>query len=149
MKIDGFVKIPDIPGESKRSGHEDEIEIHGVTFGMEAPYDRGGSLRRGRVSFDMVVLSKYYDRSSPALKGALAANRHLSEVVLAVRRTTEGESSDYLVVTLADASIVKYELAPEQGRDDVLEGHVGLAYRSINFTYDGQHEVELEVRDVR
>jgi type VI secretion system secreted protein Hcp len=31
----------------------------------------------------------------------------------------------------------------------VLEEHVGLAYRSINFTYDGQHEVELEVRDVR
>lgn len=144
MKIDGFVKIPDIPGDSQREGHEDEIEIHSVTFGMETPYERGGSVRRGRVSFDMVVVSKYYDRSSPSLKGALAAGRHLSEVVLSVRRTIEGESSDYLVVTLVDASIVRYDLAPAQDRDDVLVEQVGLAYRSVRFVYDGQHEVELE-----
>jgi len=149
MKIDGFVKIPDIPGESMRDGHEDEIEIHSITFGMEAPYDKSGSLRRGRISFDMVVVAKDYDRSSPALKGALAANRHLPEVVLSVRRTIEGESSDYLLVTLTDASIAKYDLAPGPDRDDVLVEHVGLAYRSIRFDYHGQHEVELEVRDAR
>jgi type VI secretion system secreted protein Hcp len=149
MKIDGFVKIPDIPGDSQREGHEDEIEIHGVTFGMEAPSERGGSVRRGRVSFDMVVVSKDYDRSSPSLKGALATSRHLSEVVLSLRRTIEGESSDYLVVTLADASVVKYDFAPAQDRDDVLVEHVGLAYRSVQFVYDGQHEVELEVSGAR
>lgn len=149
MKIDGFVKIPDIPGESRREGHEDEIEVHGLTFGMEVPYDRDSPIRRGRVSFDMVVISKDYDRSSPALKGALVAHRHLPEVVLSVRRTTEGESSDYLVVTLADASVVKYDLAPGPDRDNVLVEHIGLAYRGLRFTYDGQHEVELEVRGPR
>jgi type VI secretion system secreted protein Hcp len=145
MSIDGFVKIPGIPGESVRDGHEDDIEIHSILFGLEAPYDRGGSRRRGRVDFDMVVVSKYYDRSSPPLKGALAANRRLGEVVVSVRRTVEGETSDYLVVTLTDASVVKYDLAPAPDLDDVLEERVGFAYRSINFTYRGQYEVELEV----
>jgi len=104
---------------------------------------------RGRVDFDMVVVSKYYDRSSPPLKGALAANRRLREVVLSVRRTVEGETRDYLVVTLADVAVVKHDLALAQDRDDVLEERVGFAYRSINFTYDGQYEVELEVRGAR
>lgn len=149
MTIDGFLKIPDIPGDSRRDGHEDEIEIHGVTFSMGTPYDRGGSVGRGRVSFDPVVVSKYYDRSSPALKGALAANRHLPEVVLSVRRTVEGETNDYLVMTLADVSIVTYALAPGQDRDSVLMEQVGFAYRSISFTYDDQYEVGLEVRDAR
>ncbi|SOC56273.1 Hcp family type VI secretion system effector [Ornithinimicrobium cerasi] len=149
MTIDGFLKIPDIPGESRREGHEDEIEIHGVTFGLEAHYEAGGSARRGRVSFDMVSVSKYYDRSSPPLKEALVANRRLREVVLSVRRTVEGETSDYLVVTLTDVVVVRYDLAPAPDRADTLAELVGLAYRSISFVYDGQHEVELEVRDIR
>jgi type VI protein secretion system component Hcp len=77
MKIDGFVKIRDIPGESTRDDHEDEIEFHSITFGMEAAYDRGGSVGRGRVDFDMVVVSKYYDRSSPPLKGACAVRQSM------------------------------------------------------------------------
>lgn len=48
MQIDGFAKIPDIPGESTREGHEDEIEFHSLTFGMEAPQDRDGLRKIGR-----------------------------------------------------------------------------------------------------
>ena len=40
MKIDGFLKISDIPGASERSGHAEEIEIHGFDFRMKAPHDR-------------------------------------------------------------------------------------------------------------
>lgn len=149
MQIDGFAKIPDIPGESTREGHEDEIEFHSLTFGMEAPTDRDGLRGRGRPTFDLVVVSKYYDRSSPPLKGALATNRRLSELVLSVRRTVEGDTRDYLVITLTDVAVVKYDLAPAQDRDDVLAEKVGFAYRSINFSYEGQHEVELEVRSTR
>ncbi len=149
MTIDGYLKILNIPGDSVRVGHEDEIEVHGVTFSMEAPQGASGLARRGRVSFDTVVISKDYDRSSPALKGALAANQPLRDVVLSVRRTVEGESHDYLVVTLDDVSIVRYDLAPAQDRDGVLTEHLGLAYRSITFTYEDQYEVELEVRSDR
>jgi type VI secretion system secreted protein Hcp len=148
MSIDGFLDVPGIPGESTREGHEDEIEVHGVTFGMETPVDRGG-VARGRVSFDPVVVSKSYDRSSPALKGALATQRHLDEVVLSVQRTVEGEQADYLVITLADVSVVKYDLSPDTERDGVLVEQVALAYRSIAFIYAGQYEVELEVRGAR
>ena len=29
-KLDGFLKIGDIPGASERDGHEEEIEVYGV-----------------------------------------------------------------------------------------------------------------------
>jgi hypothetical protein len=52
-------------------------------------------------------------------------------------------------VTLAEARVVRYDLAPAQDRDGVLGEHVGFACRSIRFTYAGQHEVELEVHGNR
>ena len=50
VKIDGFLKVPDIKGPSVRDGHEDEIEIHGVDYKIVAPYDPNSLSRRGRVS---------------------------------------------------------------------------------------------------
>lgn len=69
--------------------------------------------------------------------------------MLAVQRTVEGEQADYLVVTLADVSVVKYDLSPGTEGGGVLVEQVALAYRSITFTYAGQYEVELEVRGAR
>ena len=108
IKIDGFLKVPDIPGPSERDGHEEEIEIHGVKFHMEAPHDPNSLSRRGRVALDMIVFTKYYDMASPYLKKALFDNTPMDEVVFSARRTIEGETSDYLVVTLTDASVMSY-----------------------------------------
>ena len=65
MKIDGFLKVPDIKGPSTRDGHDDEIEIHGVDYKMVAPYDPNSLSRRGRVSKGMIKFTKHYDKSSP------------------------------------------------------------------------------------
>ena len=116
MKIDGFLKVPDIPGPSKRDGHEDEIEVYKVDFNMHAPYDPNSLSRRGKVALDMVVFTKHYDMSSPYLKKALFENTPFDEVVFSARRTIEGKTSDYLVVTLTDASIMSYRVHPGAGR---------------------------------
>ena len=54
MKIDGFLKVPDIPGPSVRDGHEEEIEVHGMAFNMVAPHDPNSLSRRGRVALDVI-----------------------------------------------------------------------------------------------
>ena len=146
IKIDGFLKVPDIPGPSERDGHEEEIEIHGVRFTMEAPHDPNSLSRRGRVSLDMIVFTKYYDMSSPYLKKALFDNTALPEVVFSTRRTIGGETSDYLVVTLTDASIMSYRVHPAADEPDILEEEVGFAYHKIKFVYDKDHEIEMDVQ---
>ena len=48
---------------------------------MEAPHDPNSLSRRGRVSLDMIVFTKYYDMASPYLKKALFDNTPMDEVV--------------------------------------------------------------------
>ena len=146
VKIDGFLKVPDIPGPSERDGHEEEIEIHGVSFKMEAPHDPNSLSRRGKVALDMIVFTKYYDMSSPYLKKALFDNTPFDEVVFSARRTIEGETSDYLVVTLTNASVMTYELRQAEDEEDLIEEDVGFAYHAIKFVYDKDHEIEMSVR---
>ncbi|GAB2603329.1 Hcp family type VI secretion system effector [Pseudactinotalea suaedae] len=150
MAIDGFLQIDDIPGESRREGHEDEIEIHGIEFGLAAAGVAGRrampGTATGRVELEPVRVAKHYDRSSPLLKQVLARSQRLEEAVISVRRTVEGETSDYLVVTLTEASVIGYDLHPAP-EDDVLEELVYLDYASISFRYEPDSlEVTLEKR---
>ena len=145
MKIDGFLKVPDIKGPSKRDGHEDEIEVHGVDYKMIAPSDPNSLSRRGRVSMGMIKFSKHYDKSSPYLKKALFENKALDEVVFSARRTIDGETSDYLVVTLTDASVMEYDMRQAADEADLIQEEVSFAYKKIKFVYNKDDEIEMDV----
>ncbi|MGE0500226.1 MAG: Hcp family type VI secretion system effector [Rhizobiaceae bacterium] len=144
-RIDGFLKVPDIPGPSERDGHEEEIEVYGIDFSMTAPHDPNSLSRRGRVALSMLTLTKHYDKSSPYLKKALQENTLMDEVVFSCRRTIDGETSDYLVVTMEEASVVTYRMGVSADETDVIEDTIGFAYKKIKFTYDDDHEVEMDV----
>ena len=146
MKIDGFLKVPDIPGPSKRDGHADEIEVYKADFNMHAPYDPNSLSRRGKVALDMVVFTKHYDMSSPYLKKALFENTPFDEVKFSARRTIDGKTSDYLVVTMTEASIMSYRMHASPDEPDILEEEVGFAYHKIKFAYDTDHEIEMDVQ---
>ena len=146
MRIDGFLKVPDIPGPSKRDGHADEIEVYKADFNMHAPYDPNSLSRRGKVALDMVVFTKHYDMSSPYLKKALFENTPFDEVKFSARRTIEGKTSDYLVVTMTEASIMSYRMHASPDEPDILEEEVGFAYHKIKFVYDKDHEIEMDVQ---
>jgi len=146
MKIDGFLKISDIPGASERSGHAEEIEIHGFDFRMKAPHDPNSLARQGRVEVGPAIFTKDYDQASPYLKRALFENKALGDVVFSARRTIDNEDNDYLVVTLTDASISSYEVHPAKDREGVLEEQVGFAYNKIEFAYEKDHKIDMNVR---
>ena len=145
VKIDGFLKVPDIKGPSTRDGHDDEIEIHGVDYKMVAPYDPNSLSRRGRVSMGMIKFTKHYDKSSPYLAKALFENKALDEVKFSARRTIDGESKDYLVVTLTDASIMEYDMSQADDEADLIQEEVSFAYKKIKFVYDDNDEAEMDV----
>ena len=145
VKIDGFLKVPDIPGPSTRDGHEEEIEVFKVNFKMVAPHDPNSLARRGRVACGMFEVTKHYDMSSPYLKQALFENKELDEVVFSARRTIAGETSDYLVVTMTDASVVTYEMEASEDEPDVIADKVAFAYKTIEFKYNDKEEAKFDV----
>jgi len=145
MKLDGFLKVPDIKGPSKRDGHDDEIEVYDVDFQMKAPFDANSLSRRGRVALGTIKFTKHYDMSSPYLKKALFENTLMDEVKFSARRTIEGETKDYLVVTLKEASVTDYEMGASKSEPDIIEDKVSFAYKTIVINYDGEHEIEMDV----
>ncbi len=145
MTINGFLKVPDIPGPSKHHGHEDEIEVHGVRFGMEAPTASPGWSRTGPVAVGAISFTKFYDMSSPYLKKALFDNTPLDEVVFSARRTIEDETSDYLVIALSNAMVLNYELRTFDDAPDLIEERVDFGFATIGFRYGDKHDVELDV----
>ena len=145
MKIDGFLKVPDIPGASVRDGHEDEMEVFGAEFDMQAPHDANTLARRGRVSLSTMKFRKHYDMGSPYLKQACFQNKLMDEVVFSARRTIEGETADYLIITLTDASVVSYAMSPSNTDPDVLEEEIAFAFKTITFNYDDSHEIVMDV----
>jgi len=144
-KIDGFLKVPDIPGPSTRDGHEEEIEVHKVKYTMVAPHDPNSLSRRGRVACGMFEVTKHYDMASPYIKKALWDNKPLPEVVFSCRRTIDGETADYLVVTMTDASVVTYEMTASEEEPDIIEEKVAFAYKTIEFKYNDKEEAKLDI----
>lgn len=144
-KIDGFLKVPDAPGPSKRDGHEDEIEIYDITFNMVAPFDPNSLSRKGRVSLGTVTCYKDVDMSSPYLAKACHTNKLLDEVVISCRRTIDKETSDYFVITLKEASVVGYGFAASRTSPDTLADTVQFAYKNIELKYDKDHTMDMDV----
>jgi type VI secretion system secreted protein Hcp len=145
LKIDGFLELPDVPGESLRSGHEEQLEIHGIEFNMKAPHDANTKARRGRVQLSTVTILKNYDMGSPYIKQACFQNKKFDPVKIYFRRTIEEESKDYLVVNLTEASIIGYSIRPSTLEPGLLEETVDFAFKEITFTYDDDHEVVMDV----
>jgi type VI secretion system secreted protein Hcp len=145
MKIDGFLKVPDITGESVRDGHEDEMEVFSVAFDMVAPHDANSLSRRGRVSLSTIKFRKHYDIGSVYLKQACFQNKLFDEVVFSARRTIEGETADYLVITLEEASVVSYSMKPSFSDPDLLEEEIAFAFKKVKLNYDDSHDTEMDV----
>ena len=109
-KIDGFLKVPDIPGAASATATRKRSKSTASNSRWRRRTTRTACRAAVVVSIGMIVFTKYYDMASPYLKKALFENTPLDEVVFSARRTIEGETSDYLVVTLTDASVMNYEM---------------------------------------
>jgi type VI secretion system secreted protein Hcp len=144
-KMDGFLEIPDIKGPSKRDGHDDHIEVFDINFEMIAPFDSNSLSRKGRVSLGTVDCRKHVDMSSPYIAKACHENKLLDEVKIYCRRTIDGKTSDYFVVTLKEASVVSYRFHVADGEDDTIEDSMSFAYKNIELKYDEDHTVDMDV----
>lgn len=124
MQIDGFLKVPDIPGPSIRDGHEDEIQFVGWRWGA---HNHAGDNALARD----FVLFKHFDMSSPLLFQACASGKVFPEMTISFRRTIEGETSDYLVITLTEATVVSIAHGID-GQGEILTLRAG----SVEMKYD-------------
>lgn len=134
MKIDGFLKVPDIPGESKKSGHEDEIEILSVSFGMELHVlsQLGGS-GSGRVEMrDLLLKMSLGEAARQAMEKAASSKKKFPEVRLTLAKNGSAKSK-YLSITMKDAIVSSYSTNSVPGSASAEES-VSFTFQEIIWT---------------
>ena len=156
MPLTGYLKIEDIPGESQRAEHEDEIDVRGIQFDVRqmaaSPVGRGRA--RSRADIDPLVVHKAVDAASPYLAEAVWQGKRFAEMTLAVRKDSGEAHLDYLVITMENVVITACGFGNEQaeGTDSTLYERIELEFEKVKIHYsklndngDGteEHEVHL------
>lgn len=144
MPLTAYLKIADIAGESQRADHEDEIDIHDVTWNIEqgsaAQVGRGRS--RARAQVDALIMRKFVDASSVYLALACMQGKSFPDMVLSVRKDSGEAHLDYLVITMENVTISKYEVlgvGDEEG-GQVIEELLGCVFENVTYKYVVQED---------
>ncbi len=158
MGLTGYLKTDDIGGESKRSGHEDEIDVHGVHWkiAQSSSSARGSGRTQSRAQVSELICYKELDASSAYLALACMQGKSIPEMVLALRKDSGEAHLDYLTITMTNCVISGYEMIND-GTDDekqVVSEMVSLSFESVKFVYTVQaddhssgdeHEIEFDI----
>lgn len=157
MAFTGFLKIPDIYGESTNADHEDEIDVFGVTWGVEG--SQNASIARGRrrrrAEVEDITFDKVVDKSSPYLFKAAASGKSFDEIVFSVRKDSGDEHLDYLVITLTNAILTDYAMYHEKEEEgDQICEIIAVSAETVKILYTVQaddhsagdeHEIEYDI----
>jgi len=105
---DTFLKLKGIDGESKRVGHEGEIEIESWSVGAHNASSigsgTGGGVSRGQITG--LTITTRLKKESPKLLEYCASGKHVDEATLiATRAAGTNEGQPYLKYTLKEAFI--------------------------------------------
>lgn len=153
--LTGYLKIPDIPGESKSAEHENEIDFYGISWNVKTdPAESGSGRTRARAEVSAITVLKNYDSSSPYLFLAVAQGKAFDEITFTVtNRSGEGEFA-YLQITLTNCVVTNYEVNGEESSNETPSEEVSFDYEKIKVLYTVQaddhsagdeHEIEYDV----
>lgn len=154
MSFSGYLKVDDIPGESKRSGHEEEIVISSFSWGASRAAFRnsGGQRESGLPDVQSVSISKDFDAASPYLSLACIKAKNLGDVVMTLRKDQGDEHSDYLTITLTNTMVENYQVSGGGGGNPV--DSLTLSFDTIKMKYvqdaddltkGAEHEIEYDI----
>jgi type VI secretion system secreted protein Hcp len=140
MSSEFHLKIKGVPGESKKQGHDGDIEITSWNFGLSHPANLkgGGASKGGDAHMQEISITKLVDKSSTALAKKCASGDHFPEIVLSGRKTTgDGKLGDYVTITLKIAYITTIGVHAQGGSE--LQENLSIAFKDINVVYKPQN----------
>lgn len=138
MAVDMFLKLGDIPGESKDKTHKDEIDVLAWSWGASnsGSFHTGGGGGAGKVNVQDLSFTKYIDLSSTEIFLACCNGKHFPEATLVVRKAGE-TPLEYLTIEMADVLITSYSTGGSGGEDRLTE-NVTLNFAKVKVTYKEQ-----------
>jgi type VI secretion system secreted protein Hcp len=141
MAVDMFLKLDEVPGESKDGEHEEEIDVLAWSWGMtqSGSFHVGGGGGSGKVNVQDLSITKYIDKSSPNLMKACANGKHFGEATLYVRKAGETPLT-YLKIEMKKVLITSISTGGSGGEDRLTE-NVTLNFAEVKTIYTPQSDV--------
>jgi type VI secretion system secreted protein Hcp len=156
MAVSGYMKIEEIPGESGRKDHEEEIIISTVQWGATRPVTNTPGVGRstGMPQITSLTITKLYDKSSPYLAQAVLLATAFPEIVVTLRKDSGETHLDYLTITMTDCMIDGYSFSGADGGDAPPMESVSIMFNKLKVLYieqasdhsaGGEHEFEYDI----
>jgi type VI secretion system secreted protein Hcp len=139
MAVDMFLKLDGIKGESKDHKHKDEIHIESFSWGLSqtGTFGAGGGGGAGKVNVHDISITKYLDKSSPALMLHCCNGKHIKEGFVTVRKAGE-KPLEYLKIKLEDILVSGVQHAGH-GTENLTES---LSLNFAKFKMEYMHQKE-------
>ena len=143
MAIDMFLNMGDkIKGETQDSVQKaaGDIDVLAWSWGASnaGSFHSGGGGGAGKANFQDISITKYLDKSSPALLIALAKGTHVPTAKLLVRKAGEGQQK-YLEMTFTKVLVTSLSTGGSGGEDRLTE-NLSLNFAEVKFEYFLQDE---------
>jgi type VI secretion system secreted protein Hcp len=141
-KVDIFLKLDGIEGESPDDKHKNEIEIQSFSWGVT----NGGTFAAGsgggskHANLQDVSFTKLIDKSSPKLFLASATGDHIKSGLFTFRKAGKQDGQvEYLKIKLSELLISSYHLSDHAGGDLPAE-QVSINFSKIEIEYKEQKQ---------
>jgi type VI secretion system secreted protein Hcp len=133
-RVDYFLKVDGIDGESTSDRHKNEIEIESFSWGatQSGSGATGGGGGAGKVSFSDISFTVKTGKASPKLMLACATGEHIKEVVL-TGEVSGKKGQKFLEIKMEDVIISSFQQGGSAGGYPTES--VSMNFSKIVFTY--------------
>jgi type VI secretion system secreted protein Hcp len=134
-----FLKFDDVKGESKDKAHAGEIDVLAWSFGESnsgSTHVPAGGGPSSKVNIQDLSITKYVDKSSPALMLSCCNGKHHRTAKLTVRKAGE-RPIEYVVMELTDVLITSVSTGGSGGEDRLTE-NITLNFAKFKYSYTPQ-----------
>jgi len=145
--VDYFLKIDQIPGESKDAKHTNEIQLESWSFGASqgGTFGFGGGGGAGKVQMQDFHFVMKNCKASPRLLQACATGEHIKSAILTCRKAgaaSGGTGPDYqqefLKYTFTDLLVSSFNVSGSGSGDVLPTDQVSLNFSKIEIEYKEQ-----------
>ena len=138
-KVDYFLKIDGIKGESKDDKHKDQIDLESWSWGetQSGTFSGGGGGGAGKVSMQDFHFVMKMNKASPALFFACASGKHIKDATLYCRKAGESQQ-EFLEVKMSDILVSSYQTGGSAHGEIVPTDQISLNFAKIEFAYGEQ-----------
>lgn len=130
-----FLKLTDVPGDSKVTGFTEQIEVGSFSFSTSqavSPIRSNTSHTIGRPNLSLFNLTKQCDSASPTLCKKLWAGATLAEAIFTACRSEGVDLLAYMTITMENVVVANYSISG--GGGEPYE-NVSLNYSKITYNY--------------